>query len=296
LIGTIYILGISVATLPAATIHKSDDTTATGDITAIHDGKITLTANPKPIDIPFDDIAQIVLKEPASPAPPPSPPPPVAEAAPQPVESPTIFGMLFGGSSSNSPARPPVNPPQSHAAVATTGPTSQPSVIASGLIDLVNGDIVHAKVSSWADQKIRISLPTGGSLELPGSSITEMWLGTLDLQKKARALTVEPGPEDVAFVAKDNDVVAIKGLVQGMSGSSLQFRYDDQDRKISLQKIVGLLLRSNAPSPLAGFHQRINLDGGDRLSGSLTGFDHGNIIVSTANRHRAISDRRHHHH
>jgi hypothetical protein len=265
----------------AATIHKSDDSTLTGDITAIHDGKLTITAKPKPLEIPFDDIAQIVLKEPAAPPPPPPPPKSAADTAPQQQESPTILGMLFGSHPSNGPAPATANPPQAHAAApATTGPTSQPTAIAAGTITFTDGDIVHAKIVGWADQKIELSL-TSSMIEMPANAITEMWLGTLDLQKKAKALTVEPGPEDVAFVAKDNEVVAVKGLAQGIAGSSLQFRYDNEDRKIGMQKIVGLLLRGNASSPLAGFHQRINLDNGDRLSGSLTGLEKSSIILST---------------
>jgi hypothetical protein len=192
--------------------------------------------------------------------------------------------MLFGGgghSSSKAPAAP-ADPPQVHTATATTRPTSQPAAVAAGVIDLTNGDTLHAKVTGWADQKIQLSLATGGAIEIPSTAVTDLWLGTLDLQKKAKALTIEAGPEDIAFVAKENDVVAVKGLVQGIAGSSLQFRYDGDDRKIGLQKIVGLLLRGNTPTPLAGFHQRINLDNGDRLSGSLAGLEQSSLLLTAA--------------
>ncbi len=108
-------------------------------------------------------------------------------------------------------------------------------------------------------------------------------MDTGDQQRKARAISVDPGPEDVAFVKKNDGVVAVKGLAQGISAGSLAFRYGDEDRRIGLAKIAGLLLRSNAAAPLAGFHQRVHLDNGDQYSGTLSGLDKTNLVLTTLN-------------
>jgi hypothetical protein len=268
----------------AATIRKTDDSSVTGDITAIADGKLTVTAKPSPVVISFEDIAQIVLKQPAAPPPPPPTEPPPADNNSANDDSPGLLGMLFGSSKSHvhseTPAAAPATPPTT-AASATTHPATAKPDAPEIQATLTDGDSIHAKLASWADQKISLKQTTGLSLELPATAVTELWIGNHDQQKKARALPLEAGPEDVAFVAKDNDIVVVKGLAQGVTGGSLQFRYGDEDRKIALTKIVGLLLRSNSPAPMSGFHQCIHTDNGDQFSGSLTGLDRDSLTLTS---------------
>jgi hypothetical protein len=197
-----------------------------------------------------------------------------------------VLGSLFG-SSSKAPAPKKVEPPtpptvvQAAPAPAPAKPTTQIANAPLVQMTLTDGDVLHTKLLSWTDQKLSLKLTAGPSLELPSTAITQIWFGTQDLQTKAKQLTVEPGPEDIAFVAKDNAVVTVKGLVQGIAGDSLQFRYDEQDRKIGLAKVVGLLLRGNSPAPIAGFHQLVHIDTGDQFSGSLSRIDHDSLILAT---------------
>jgi hypothetical protein len=277
---------------PAATVHKTDDSVVTGDMLSIADGKLTLSAQPKPVVIPLDDILQIVMKDaPAAPVARPAPPPePVNDAKDDPAKD-TVLGSLFGSSHPSAAKKEhPVPPPApgAHAAATTqpaggtaTKPTTQIASAPLVTMNLTDGDVLHAKLLSWADQKLSARLTAGPSLELPSTAVTEIWFGALDTQAKAKALTVEPGPEDVAFVSKESDVVAVRGLAIGISNEALRFNYDGEDRKIGLKKLVGVLLRSNSPAPIAGFHQLVHIDTGEKFSGTLAGIDHGVLLLST---------------
>jgi hypothetical protein len=268
----------------AATIHKTDDSVVTGDPLSIKDGKITVSAQPAQVSIPLDDIMQIVMKDSSSPVVVKPPAPPPAPAAPADnADSGSVLGSLFGSGHSAGPKKA-VAPATARAEIAvapTTKPTTQITNAPLVQMTLTDGDVLHAKLFSWADQQLSLKLTAGPSLTIPSTAITQIWFGTPDQLAKAKALTVEPGPEDVAFVAKDNDVIAVKGLVQGVFGDSLQFRYDDKDRKIGLGKLVGILLRGNSPVPLAGFHQLVHIDTGDQFSGTLAGIDHDALLLAT---------------
>jgi hypothetical protein len=277
---------VLAAASPAATIHKTDDSNLTGDLLSISDGKLTISAKPAPVVVPLDEIMQISMKgtptpcevKPAAVAKPTAPP----AAEDDTVNSNSVLGSLFG-SHTATPKKPPVPAPPVlvHEHAATTGPTTQIANAPMVQMTLTDGDVLHAKLLSWSDQQLSLKLTAGPSLNVPSTSVTQIWLGTADLLTKARALTLEPGPEDVAFVAKEKEVVAVKGLVQGVEGESLKFRYGDEDRKIGLAKLVGVLLRSNSPAPLAGFHQLVHIESGDQFSGSLTGIDHDVLLLTT---------------
>jgi hypothetical protein len=269
----------------AAVVQKIDDSTLTGTLNSIDNANLTLKTT-KPISIPFDEITQITMKDqPASVPVTPPPKPAVVNQAEEdgPNLGGSLLGALFGSSHSQARADNPTVPiaaPPPISSSTTRPATSQPVSVA-GVFNLTNGDRIHATLNSWADQKLSTHLPNGNPLEIASNTVSLIWLGTLDLQSKAQKLTVEPGAEDIAFVTKDNDVVAVKGFVQGIAGDSLQFRYGDEDRKIKLAKIVGLQLRSNSPAPITAFHQVINTDTGDRFSGTLSAIDHDWVVLTT---------------
>ena len=292
-------IGVTCSKASAATVLKSDDTTVTGDMLSIKEGSITIGSKPAPVVIRLDEILQITMKEmPAAPAPKPAAPAAVASD-----DSSGALGNLFGprhgsggkkavqaqttyqradGSTYTQPT-PAATAPSTAVAQAApvVKPTSQPAVTPLVQMTLTDGDVLHARLLSWAEQKLSLKLTAGPSLEVPSSAITQIWFGTDDLRAKAKALTIEPGPEDVALVARENDVIAVKGLVLGIEADSLQFRYGEEDRKIVLTKLVGVLLRSNNPAPLSGFHQLVHIDSGDQFSGTLSGIDHDALLLAT---------------
>ena len=244
----------------AATIHKNDDTIVNGDLQAVTGGKLTVLVNNTPVVIALDDISQIIIKEPPAPVVA-KPPVPVVQNDQEdgPNLGAALFGALFSGARPNTAPAAGANTPVAleQGSPSTKPATTQHFVAPSVQLNLTDGDQFHAGLDQWENQELSLHLNDGTKLEVSSSLITQMWFGNHDQQIKALALTVSPGPEDVAYVAKDSDIIAVKGLAQGIVGEALQFRYGDQDRKIGLSKLVGLQLRSNTATPLPGFHQAV---------------------------------------
>ncbi len=267
-----------------ATIHKTDDTTVVGNVTSFENGKLTIATAPKPTAVSLDEISQVVFRDPPAAKPPTLPP---ADASVAADNSPSVAGSVLsaffgsGHSNGNAPAQPPTPPPAVKPKPAKP-PTSGPAAMLTAKFSLTDGDVLRGTLQAWADQKLTVKLAAAGNdpVQFPSTAVSEIWAGNADLMAKAKALTVEPGPEDVAFVQKDADVVAVKGLVLGVDASSLLFRFGDQDRKIGLGKIVGILLRGNPVKPVDGFHQLFKTDSGEAISGQWTGISGDNAELT----------------
>jgi hypothetical protein len=168
--------------------------------------------------------------------------------------------------------------------IATGSPSSQPSVAPTWKVTMVTGDVLHGRIEKWSGKtlSLRLDVADAPAMDLPTDQIAEFWCGDAAAQEKARAIVIAPGPEDVVFVKKDAEVVTVKGLALGIEGEALRFRYDEQDRKIGLGKLVGIIPgaagRSNQPPH---FHQTIKLDSGDELSGKWTGVTADALTVKT---------------
>lgn len=208
--------------------------------------------------------------------------PPVKAAAPNgasdnsPGVLSSVMGALFGGNGKAARAHAevvPTIPAPNIEARAKDSATTQPSELPRWQMKLGNGDILNGRIEHWADQKIsfKLSAINGAAMEFPADQMAELWCTDAAARTKARALTREPGPEDAAFVKKDSDVVAVKGLVLGVDADSLLFRFDDQDRKIALAKLVGIVRGAGDHQKASPkFHQKITLDSGDEISGIWT--------------------------
>jgi hypothetical protein len=201
-----------------------------------------------------------------------------------------LHAFFASGHGHKSPAesKPAPAPPPTTGPTKTDHATSQPAgavpaVNFIGRFTLSDGDVLQGKLMRWSDQTLAVQLTTfrGQIVQIPASAVLQIWAGTPVMVDKARALTVEPGPEDIAFVQKADDVIAVKGLVIGVDNSSLLFRFGDTDRKIGLVKIVGLLLRGNAPKPITAFHQLVKTDSGDTIAGTWTGIDGDSAVITT---------------
>jgi hypothetical protein len=111
-------------------------------------------------------------------------------------------------------------------------------------------------------------------LDLPVTSLREVWCGSAEMVKKAQALKEQPGLDDVAFAAKDNDVIAVHGIVIGIEGDSLHFRYDGADRKIALARLVGLMMAKPSDAPADdSLYEAIQLVNDDQISGKIVAVD-----------------------
>jgi len=280
------------------TVHKADDTTCTGEVAAVADGAVTLETKsakgpPKRTKILFSDMAQVVFRDPPAKVAPQASQMPDANAGSASGEPVGIMGAIrsiFGSSSSSTSSVEEEQPKKTRKpAKATTraGATTHAAAADLGAwsISLINGDTLQARFETWADHKIKVKLgaPLGQSVEIPGDQVAAIWSGNTDAVKKARALKVEPGPDDVVYAQKDDDVVSVTGQALGIAGDALNFRYGDAERKIAMDRLVGIVFGQGGQSkPADALSQSFKLDTGDILSGSWTGMDKDAALLRTA--------------
>jgi hypothetical protein len=288
------ILPLLLAAGPAVTIHKIDDSVITGELTAVADGKLTIhPPSTQPVEIPLADVLVLTTTNSVTA----SPASAIAAATEAPANSNvpqqgmarparrvTMVGALVGALGGNAsveelPAPVPAAPA---APVKPTAPAVTTGHLLDGVIELANGDHFHGGVVSWDDKTVKLQIAdVTAPLELPPAMMMTLWTNDASAVVQAKALAVDAGPEDVAYVKKDNGVTAVKGLVVGVAADGVTFRYDDKDRKIDRAKIVGLVIRSNSAKPDPAFHQLFHTINSDAISGTWTGLDKESAVIQT---------------
>lgn len=280
---TIALVGILTGLASAATLRKADDSVVNGDITGLQDGKVLVAKSAAPVSL--EDIAIITLREKPRPVEPnPSDDPPPLD----PSSVGRLMKIFFGGGNAR-PARPaqttkradptPKTPP-------TTGPASTRPTRPAGSwqVKLQGEDCWTGSVKSWSEKKLAFQPDASPDVvvDVPVDRLREIWKGTPSLVAQARALKIQPGVEDVAFIEKDNQVHEVNGLVVGIEGDSLIFRFNEADRKIALSRLVGILFAGTQVAKEQAFHQAVELMSGDVISGQWKTLSAGNVGIETA--------------
>jgi hypothetical protein len=95
---------------------------------------------------------------------------------------------------------------------ATTMASTQPAK--AWKIVMIGDDQFAALVSAWSEQKLTVQthLTENHLLDIPFDQVRELWCGTDEQVKQARALKLEGGVEDTALVTKDGAVVSVRGV------------------------------------------------------------------------------------
>ncbi len=185
----------------------------------------------------------------------------------------------------NKPGVTIINAASRESAVAAAKGTATPAVVAHPPIrvTLEGDDQVAGVLSGWSQKSVALKLNRGSmELEAPLERVRELWIGTSEQEKKARALKNESATEDVAYVQKDEGIVAVRGIAIGTEGDSLSFRYNDADRKIALNRLIGVVFGGHQDAPPDdALHQVVHLDSGDTLSGTWKTLDKGTIGLQT---------------
>ena len=179
--------------------------------------------------------------------------------------------MLKKSSSSSSTSTP----------AATTRPAN---VLPNAGIALAGDDRLLGTVAGWSDKKLSMhpNIAPAGTIEVPVSSLRELWCGTADQIKKARAVKEEAGLEDIAFATKDDDVIAVHGIVIGIEGDALHFRYDNADRKIGLNRLVGIVMaKAEDAPPDDTMYESVQFVNDDQISGKLIAIEGKDLSMQT---------------
>jgi hypothetical protein len=166
-------------------------------------------------------------------------------------------------------------------------PPAQPA--GSWRFDLVGGDLIFGKPVKWADRKLSVKTASVEQpIELPVDSVKEIWMGSTAKIAKAKALKVAAENQDVAYVSKESDVVSVAGVINGIDGESLLFTFNDQQRRIALDRLVGLVIGGQAVDPDVAkahefdFKQLVAMTSGEKLAGRIQSIESGNLTLRAA--------------
>jgi hypothetical protein len=251
----------------SAEITKTDDSVVTGNLVSF-DGKllvVKVSAEATPdedISIPLSQIARVKIQDQRTPAQPARQTPPEAfrfsNVRPVPVQAPP------------------------------------PDVLSDEWqMDLVGGDHVRGWLRSGGQDhfnlQLKQSLIRQGQILLqpPVPLVRELWRASPELVRKARQLNAASKTEDIAYVFKDGEVLAVKGTVLGIQDQSLGFLYDGRERKINVDHLLGIEMAAQKHAPATpadnGTSDRaiITMQQGDRLSGRWTGLKEDSLSLET---------------
>jgi hypothetical protein len=166
-----------------------------------------------------------------------------------------------------------------------TLPSTRPTdTLPSARAVLADYDRLSGTIIGWSDKKLSIqpAATTSSTIEIPVSSLRELWCGTANDIKKAQALKEQVGLDDIAFAKKDDDVIAVHGIVIGISDDSLHFRFDNADRKIGLNRLVGIMMAKSEEKPADdALYEQVQLVTDDQISGKLGAVDGKDLVMQS---------------
>ena len=167
----------------------------------------------------------------------------------------------------------------------STPPSTRPAnTLPNSRVTLADNDRLLGTITGWSDKKLSIhpTSATTDTIRLPVASLRELWCGTADQIKKAQALKEQAGLEDIAFATKDDEVIAVHGIVIGIDDDSLHFRYDNADRKIGLNRLVGIVMAKGEDPPAdESLFEQIQFVNDDQISGTLTSLESKTLLMQT---------------
>jgi hypothetical protein len=165
----------------------------------------------------------------------------------------------------------------------TTSPSTKPvETLSNARVMLAGDDRLAGTITAWKDKKLTIkpSIASSTTIELPLMNLRQVWCSSADMVKKAQAMKEEPGLEDIAYVSREGDVVSVKGLVIGMEGEKLLFRHEGTDQKISLNRLVGLVMAKADETPADdALYAAIQFANDDQLSGKPVGIEGKDLVI-----------------
>jgi NPCBM/NEW2 domain len=152
---------------------------------------------------------------------------------------------------------------------------------------------LSGRLEALGQESLRLSTATAGVVEVPLLATRGVWFqsaggqgvsGGSKAKERFAARLNSPGDEDAALVrGEDQSVTEIAGQILQLKEQKLQFKYEGESRSINIARVVGLVFAAHAKSaPTDRPYQVFELVGGNRLSGSWTGFADGALEVQAA--------------
>jgi hypothetical protein len=230
--------------LPSVVAQKVDDTSVTADLAGLKDGMLSLVAKGK---TGKDETQKLALED-------------VVDLT---IKTPGV----------------------ATAAMKPAGkPTTSPVNLKNCRLEMTSGDKLMGELTDWADKKVTYQFDPGiAPIQVPIEQVNTIWCGSQDMITKAKALNEASSNEDVAFAVKDNDVVAVRGVALGFGEGGLKFRFNEEERKLPVARLVGVVLAHpdlNAAAPT--FEQQLSFANAEQsLSGLVKSIDAGQLELLT---------------
>ena len=153
------------------------------------------------------------------------------------------------------------------------------SAPAAALVLLDGGESIHGKLADPGKdaqtELLRVEVWLGQHVDIPLAQIRGCWLAANqpDERRKFDERLAAGGEKDWALITgRDQTIAAAEGNFTGLVDGKLELVVDGEARKVALGRVLGFVLASHLPRPAGdAFYQLFELDGGDRISGQLTG-------------------------
>lgn len=269
------LVGVSgfAATLAAETVHTVDGEKVEGTLKAIEEERLVVAPKGAPADqlrrLHLHDLHRIVWVDPKAKAGSAKEPAKGAGPAAEPTKG-------AKGSSAASQNAPSVEPGAQQ---------PRPKAAPGGWrLELVNGDRISGELVGWREAQItlKVAVESGKAVtvDVPVAYVRHAWHADDSVVDQARQRGEAAGGSDVAYIMKDDQPQAVTGQCLGIEDGALRFRFMEKDRKVTLDRVVGLALASETLAPaISGYHQRMRLFSGGSISGAWTDLSAGESIA-----------------
>jgi hypothetical protein len=140
------------------------------------------------------------------------------------------------------------------------------------VVSMVDDERLSGRLDAISESALTLKTPWGDSLDIPLARIRGVYVSMPDNKESPAAFAKRlesPGAEDLLLArAKDGEVVAITGIVEGLKSNTLSFQYKGKSRTLPLKQVEGFVLANRPPpEPPGDVRATFMLPGGIAVSG-----------------------------
>jgi hypothetical protein len=149
-------------------------------------------------------------------------------------------------------------------------------------LDVVPSDHLTASLAGFSDSRLALALygVDGTTLSVPVERVRSIWSTNESNAKEARDLNVWADSQDVAFVESEGKVKSVAGVATGIDSGFLKFKFEGEERKIKLERLVGLRLAQRELPVEKSLYESVSLRNGDVVSGRIQSLADGIIRIA----------------
>lgn len=164
------------------------------------------------------------------------------------------------------------------AAAAKSGSSSGPRF----RIEILPADHVTASLAAWSESRLTLGLDglAGSALSVPVERVRAIWSTNESKVKAAKDLKVSAESQDVAFVESEGKVKSVSGVATGIEKEFLKFKFEGEERKIKLDRLVGVLLAQRELPAEKSLFESLTLSSGDVVSGRIQSLTDGVVRMA----------------